>query len=133
FDTGKLVNTFLQFDGHRVVHQEHPALLHVGGVSSHITPMPHGPKIMAKMHADVWRHTGDDLSRLLTEPEARREASIDPKIRPRCSELTAQILIAAHTRQPIPAVPDDLSPAATALLTRLRGEMIDLVERYATP
>ena len=38
YDTGKLVNTFLQLDGRGLVHFEHPDLMHVGGVSHYLSP-----------------------------------------------------------------------------------------------
>ena len=36
YDTGKLVNICLQLDGHRVLHFEHPDLLHIGGLSHYL-------------------------------------------------------------------------------------------------
>ena len=38
YDTGKIVNILLQEDGHRLCHFEHPALLHIGGMSHYLSP-----------------------------------------------------------------------------------------------
>src|SRR5690606_22166711 len=41
FDTGKIVNILLQCDGQRLLHTEHPDLLHVGGMSHYLSPPAH--------------------------------------------------------------------------------------------
>ncbi len=43
YDTGKVVNILLQGDGHRLVHQEHPHLLHIGGLSHFLAPPSTAP------------------------------------------------------------------------------------------
>jgi hypothetical protein len=46
YDTGKLVNIFLQEDGNRLCHFEHPALLHVGGMSHYLSPPEAGGELL---------------------------------------------------------------------------------------
>jgi hypothetical protein len=37
YDTGKIVNILFQEDGNRLCHQEHPQLLHIGGMSHYLS------------------------------------------------------------------------------------------------
>lgn len=38
YDTAKIVNILLQADGARLVHREHPNLVHIGGMSHYLAP-----------------------------------------------------------------------------------------------
>jgi hypothetical protein len=81
YDTGKVVNILLQESGHRLCHFEHPALLHIGGISHYLsTPIGGGRPRAAGEATDLglpWpparlevaRHTAA-LLRALSDDEA---------------------------------------------------------------
>jgi hypothetical protein len=48
YDTGKIVNILLQADGHPLGHVEHPALVHIGGVSHLLAPPASAPAAQGK-------------------------------------------------------------------------------------
>jgi hypothetical protein len=43
YDTGKIVNILFQGDGHALIHEEHPSLLHIGGLSHFLAPPSTAP------------------------------------------------------------------------------------------
>lgn len=59
YDTGKVVNILLQEDGHPFCHSEHPALLHVGGMSHFLTTMRFMHQEKARL--EVARYSADVL------------------------------------------------------------------------
>jgi hypothetical protein len=48
YDTGKIVNILFQGDGHALIHEEHPALLHIGGLSHFLAPPSTAPASAGK-------------------------------------------------------------------------------------
>ena len=113
YDTGKIVNIMLQEDGNRLCHFEHPALLHIGGVSHYLCPPPgHGEPKAADEAPDVkWPW-----------PTARLEVS----------RYTASLLRALSDGEPLPAAPTGLDEDLAGRLDRVRRAVRDLVRTYET-
>src|SRR5690606_7340430 len=93
YDTGKVVNIFLQVDGHRLCHFEHPALLHVGGMSHYLSPPEAGGELLAAeeepdqrwpwptSRLEVARHTAGLLRSLCDgDPAPPPLAGVDPEL-----------------------------------------------------
>lgn len=111
YDTGKLMNAFLQFDGHAMEHMEHDNLMHIGGLSHFLSPP-----------AYVEDENGDQ------QPDWVRYAGME--VRFGVAQYTAQVLMEMVDHRPPPEIPSGLEPAMAAKLTRVRGALIDMVERY---
>jgi len=107
YDTGKVVNILLQEDGHRLSHVEHPALLHIGGMSHYLAP-PRGRE----------------------GPQAKGEASDLglpwPPARLQVAAYTAALLRALSDGEPAPVPPSDLHPDLADRLDRVRAAVVDL-------
>ena len=102
YDTGKIVNILLQEDGHRLCHLEHPALLHIGGMSHYLAP----PKGRGEPRA-----AGEASDLGLPWPPARLEVA----------RYTADLLRALSHDEPPPAPPSGLDADLAARLDRVRA------------
>lgn len=107
YDTGKIVNILLQGDGHSLVHEESPALVHVGGVAHFLAPpmTPEG-------EAPVWGENVRDWHRW-DGMEARYAVA----------QHVAGVIEAAFAGGPVPPVPDGVSDTVRARLTNLATEV----------
>lgn len=54
YDTAKLVNILLQIDGASIVHEEHPALVHIGSISLYLAPPSSVPGVEEKVWGEDW-------------------------------------------------------------------------------
>lgn len=113
FDTGKLVNIFLQESGHRLCHQEHPNLVHVGGVSHYLAPTGH-------------QATGVDGA----DPEPDWQVWNGMEARFEVARFTAQVLREVAEGRPAPAVPEGIDPVVAERLAPLRASLIEVVEQH---
>jgi hypothetical protein len=108
YDTGKIANIFFQEDGNTLCHREHPALMHIGGVSHYLFV--------------------EDEDRAATLPGWAR--SMGDPTRFEVSRFTAAVLRALDEDRPPPSVPDGIEPAVADRLTGVRGALVDLVDTY---
>lgn len=113
YDTAKVVNILLQGDGHRLTHVEHPALVHIGGMSHYLSP----PEWDTREGRDG-------------EPSWTLMNGMEP--RTRVARFTAGMLRELEAGRPAPEIPDGLDPDLAAKLVFVRDEMTDLVARYAS-
>jgi hypothetical protein len=107
YDTGKIVNILLQEDGHHLRHVEHPALLHIGGMSHYLTTPAGGAKPRAAGEAT-------DLG--LPWPSARLEVA----------RHTAALVRALSQGESPPAPPPGLDTDLAARLDRVRAAVTRL-------
>jgi hypothetical protein len=108
FDTAKLVNTFMQADGHALVHHDLPQLIHIGGLSHYIAPSSYRTT-----------ETGEQA------PEWTRWDNM--ATRHDVTRFTAHCLLAELDGNPAPAVPGGLDPVMETKLSLVRAEVIELV------
>lgn len=113
WDTGKLLTTFLQLDGHRVCHHEPEGLLHIGGMSHYLSPPEAGPSAMSRL--------------------ARVDRSTWNPDRLEVAEFSAAVLSAAIAGDDPPAVPAGLDPAVAPRLERVRAEILAVVAAHPGP
>lgn len=113
YDTAKVVNVLLQADRHRLVHEEHPALLHIGGVSHFLAPPSSAPAFRDRPPA--WGE-GSDWGEQPGQA-ARHEVA----------RYTAAVLAAALAGDPVPDVPADADPSRVDRLHRVRTALVELV------
>ena len=111
YDTGKLVNIFLQEDGHRLCHFEHPNLMHIGGVSHYLAP----PRMVQR--------DGQD-------PEPDWSAWRGVATRFEVARYTARVIRDLSDGIPAPEVPARLDASVRDRLLPVRTALIELVERY---
>ena len=109
YDTGKLVNAFLQLAGHRLIHEEHPHLLHVGGMSHYLSP-PDRATTEGREQNPEW-------------------ATWDPD-RLEVAQLCAAVLVEVAAGRPAPEVPAGLDDRMANSLSEVRRELIELVARF---
>jgi hypothetical protein len=107
YDTGKILNILLQESGHRLCHLEHPALLHIGGMSHYLSP----PKGRGEPRAP-----GEASDLGLPWPPARLEVA----------RYTADLLRALSCGEPAPAAPRALSNELAGRLDRVRAAVTNL-------
>jgi hypothetical protein len=111
YDTGKIVNILLQVDGNRLCHFEHPALLHIGGMSHYLSPPEkHGGLVAAD----------EDPDQRWPWPTGRLEVA----------RHTAALLRALVTGDPPPAAPAGVRGELGARLDRVSGALVELVRAY---
>jgi len=108
YDTGKLVNIFLQEDGARLCHVEHPNLVHIGGMSHYLSP-PDAP-------GGSW----DDAT--WPWPVTRLEVA----------RFTGAVLSALVAGRRPPALPAEVDPNLATRLEGVRAQLIALFETYGT-
>lgn len=111
YDTGKLVNAFLQLDGHAFDHFEHPNLLHIGGVSHYLAPTGYRTK-----------ENGE------TEPDWA--AWPGPTMRYEVAHFSADVLRASIDRCALPPIPEDSDSAVKDRLHRVRELVPDVVDAH---
>lgn len=116
YDTAKIVNILLQADGHRLVHQEHPDLLHIGGVSHFLAPPSSAPAAQGRPPA--WGE-GPDWGQQPGQA-ARHEVA----------RYTASVLAALLDGEPAPPVPADAHPDHRERLHRVRGALEELIAAH---
>ena len=107
YDTGKIVNILLQDGGHRFCHLEHPALLHIGGISHYLTTPIGGGRPRA---------VGEATDLGLPWPPARLEVA----------RYTAALLRALSDDEPPPAPPSGLGADLAGRLERVRTAVTGL-------
>jgi hypothetical protein len=100
YDTGKILNILLQESGHRLCHLEHPALLHIGGMSHYLAP----PKGRGEARAP-----GEASDLGLPWPPARLEVA----------RYTAALLRALSRGGPPPEAPGGLDADLAGRLDRV--------------
>ncbi len=112
YDTGKLMNIFLQDEGNTLCHFEHDALVHIGGLSHYLSPPDGGGGAEeADWSPDqtVWPW-----------PVSRLEVA----------RFTAAVLRNLGAGRPAPALPADVDESVAPRLEMVRNELITLVETY---
>jgi hypothetical protein len=114
YDTGKLVNAFLQADGHRLVHEDLDQLVHIGGLAHFLAPTGWVTDAAGTRSPD-WRAWGGHPWRYAV------------------AQYTAHALRELRDGRPPPPVPPATDPRLTEKLGRAREESIDLVARYGAP
>jgi hypothetical protein len=114
YDTGKILNILLQENGHRLCHREHPALLHVGGMSHYLSP----PKGLGEPRA-----VGEASDWGLPWPPARLEVA----------RYTAALLQALTGDEPPPTAPSGLDSDLGARLDMVRVAVTNLFAPTAQP
>jgi hypothetical protein len=111
YDTGKVVNIFLQLDGNSVCHVDPDELIHIGGMSHFLSPPDPGAK------------SGE-----IETPSWARYHAMEPRLA--TTRYTAALLRNLAERRPLPPRPPGLEPELDRRLLFVRDEVIDLVERY---
>lgn len=106
YDTGKILNFFLQHDGNRLEHFEHRHLMHIGGMS-HYLSQPDVPGGGINDPRWPWPVTRLEVARYCSAVLARLSAGL-----------------------PAPAVPTEVDPDIAPRLERVRATLIELVETY---
>jgi hypothetical protein len=113
YDTAKVVNILLQLDGHTLIHEENPELVHIGGLSHFLAP-------------PEWdKRSGPD-----GEPDWTTTTGIEA--RAAVARYTASVLRALTVGEPAPAVPAGLPAGIDQRVRFVRGELIDMMERYGS-
>ncbi len=116
YDTAKVVNILLQADGYRLVHEEHPSLLHIGGVSHFLAPPSSAPA--ARDRPPAWGE-GPDWGEQPAQA-ARHEVA----------RFTAGVLVELLAGRPAPEVPDQADPSGQARLALVRDALVELIATY---
>ncbi len=114
YDTGKIVNALLQHDGHLLIHEEEPELVHIGGLAHFLFP-------------PAWRTTEDGR----TEPDWTTYESM--AVRHAVARHAADLLRTLSEGEAPPARPGDLDPATAAKLALVTREVTDLVAHTTPP
>jgi hypothetical protein len=107
YDTGKILNILFQEDGNRLCHFEHPALLHIGGMSHYLSPPEKGGEALA---------TDEEPDQAWPWPPERLAVA----------RYTAALLRALCDRRPPPGAPSDLDPDLARRLDRVRRALVGL-------
>lgn len=108
YDTGKLLNVFLQESGHRLEHREHASLLHIGGMSHYLSP----PETVGQ---------GGLMDLGTVDRENWNPARLE------VAEFSAAVLKAAVHAEPVPEVPEGVDPDTAAKLALVRTTILDAV------
>jgi hypothetical protein len=111
YDTGKLVNIFLQVDGNRLLHREAPNLMHIGGLSHYLAP------------ANMIAREGEQ-----PEPDWARWRGMASRFE--VARFTAAVLRALCELRPPPAIPNGLDAAMTAKLQTVRTALVETIPRF---
>jgi hypothetical protein len=113
YDTGKVLNILLQADGHELIHREHDALVHIGGLSHFLAPPEidfTDPEAVADRGKPMWVN-GDEVT-------ADRAA---------VAEFTAEMLKELDAGRTAPEIPPEAEGPLVQKLRSVRLEMIDMV------
>ncbi|MEQ8841482.1 MAG: hypothetical protein RIB98_10905 [Acidimicrobiales bacterium] len=108
YDTGKLVNVFLQESGHELRHQEHPNLLHIGGMTHYLSP----PELSA----------AGPVAKL-----GRVDRTTWNADRLEVAEFSAAVLRGAVDGGTVPTIPEGLTSEVAEKLTMVRREILAIV------
>jgi len=114
YDTGKLVNILLQESGGRLCHFEHPALMHIGGMSHYLSPPSY-----------VVHEPGGE-----PEPDWSRWHGMATRYE--VARFTAAVLRSLTDGESPPAIPDGVEGDLVPRLERVRSELVELVGRYGS-
>ena len=113
YDTAKVFNILFQADGHQLAHEEHDALVHIGGLSHFLAP----PEIdftdaeaVASRGKPLWVN-GD----LVVHDRAA------------VAEFTAEMLKELDAGRSAPEIPPGTDGPLVEKLRFVRDEMIDMV------
>ncbi|NNE73107.1 MAG: hypothetical protein HKN26_05540 [Acidimicrobiales bacterium] len=112
FDTGKVVNAFLQLDGGTLRHVEHDSLLHIGGISHLLAP-------------ETFVEAQDGSG---TQPDWTQLDGMET--RAAIARYTASVLGELVEGRPVPPLPAGVGPDVEAKLRMVRAELIGLLDRY---
>jgi len=112
YDTGKLVNIFLQEDGEKLCHFEHPNLLHIGGMSHYLSPPDGG----GGAEDAEW----EPDQRIWPWPVTRLEVA-------RYTGAVLRTLVEGH---PAPPVPTEVDATLAPRLESVRDALVTLVDTY---
>lgn len=113
YDTAKVFNILLQADGHSLVHEEHPALLHIGGLSHYLAP----PQFDFATDRTDGEYEGEP--KWTEHAVAARRADV--------ARYTAAVLRALAEGRPAPPIPEGYDPATLERVERVRPELISMV------
>ena len=113
YDTAKVLNILLQADGHSLVHREHEALVHIGGLSHYLAP----PQFDFATDVTSGEIEGEPLWTSYSGVELR--AAI--------ARFTARTLKELVAGRPAPPVPDGLDGPTVAKIELVRAEMAPMV------
>lgn len=111
YDTAKLVNIFLQADGHRLVHRDLDQIVHIGGLSHYLAPTGYRRREDGEMEPNWARWPGDPT-------------------RYEVAHFTARTLRALSEGEPPPPAPEGTATGMAARLEVVLAEVADLVQRY---
>lgn len=111
YDTGKLVNIFLQESGYELRHMEHPNLMHVGGLSHYLAP----PRMVLREGQEP-------------EPDWARWNGMSERFE--VARFTAAVLRALCDGATPPEIPPALDPVIGEKLTRVRDALAATVPRF---
>ena len=117
YDTAKVLNILLQADGRRLVHTEHPDLVHIGGVSHFLAPPPAVTEIGEETTAAWWQ----------TADWGEWDGMAD---RFAVARFTAAVIQAAVGGEDIPVLPAAVDPAVADRLDEVTRAIVETVERY---
>jgi hypothetical protein len=112
YDTGKLMNTFLQEDGNVLCHAEHPNLMHIGGLSHYLSP----PKMVVPAEGEE------------PEPDWARWKGMASRFE--VARFTAAVLRTLCDGGEPPGVPRGLDDSMTRRLVTVRAALIAMVDRH---
>lgn len=119
YDTGKVVNILFQEDGHPLCHEEHPDLLHIGGVAHFLAPPSSAPA--ARDKPPVWGE-GPDWG-----------DSAPMRARAAVAGHTAEVMRALRAGQAVPPLPDDVDPGLHDRLVQVRTALVELAVGSEAP
>jgi hypothetical protein len=119
FDTGKVLNILLQEDGSTLCHIDHPALLHVGGISDHLTEKPHADALLQRFREETQR-----LGRGITAGMLGGAGRLD---RMQVARFAADTVRAAHLGLALPDVPAPCTDEERGRLEYLASEIVSMV------
>ena len=114
FDTAKLVNIFLQEQGHRLCHFEHDNLVHIGGVSHYLAP------------TGTTRTDDGEL-----EPNWKTWAGMTTRFE--VAEYTATVIRALGAGRPAPPVPASIDATVRARLVPVRDALLQVMAHHRDP
>lgn len=117
FDTAKIVNVLIQADGGTLVHEEHPDLVHIGGVSHFISP-PTGDASRSEHGGRLWGEVAD---------WGKWEGMAD---RYAVARYTALVLHELGEGRVAPDVPAELDADLRDRMAGLRQDLTALVARH---
>jgi hypothetical protein len=112
YDTGKIVNIFLQQEGYKLCHFEHENLMHIGGMSHYLSP-PEG---------------GGAATDASWKPD--QAAWPWPVTRLEIAGYTAAVLRSLAAGHPAPGIPAEVDATIADRLEMVRNELITLVSTY---